>query len=440
MPEDFIFEMSDSKYWYKDSLENIWEGPFPESSINNMLLNMGVPRKTMDGYKCRIPYAHYKGPVFRTAEALVQVGTRWVFNTYRPSTLLPYPGDYAIYQSLILNLVGGDPAALDYVLDWLALPIQHLRDKDESKRCPFKMGTSCAFAGEQGSGKGTLMRVLKLLYGDTNVITIGQEALDGRFNGILIDKLFVVANEVISNTNRSTETANKVKPWITDETIPVERKHHEAEQAKNNFNIIFTSNDDRPILIEPKDRRYSFFKSRRLPAPLADAIYDDLIGNKKKVAAFLDHLMKRQVKVKYGELYLTKERTQLIQDSLPSWEKFILDVKEDGFLAVATSWQDGAPPHQPREPVHQDQYVFANVLRDVYQDYCRKHGLKAGNAAHLGSALRQIEGVEDTRITVAGVQMRCWKGIPLKAADAQVIQFPVQASAPVPPPTDNAEL
>lgn len=441
-PEDFIFDMSESKYWFKDTKQDVWKGPFAEGGINGMLLNMGLPRKNMDSYKARIPFVQYLAPVFRTTEHRVKEGDSWVFNTYRPSTLEPYPGDFSIWQALILNLVGGDPDAMDYVLDWTAYPIQCLRDKDPDKRRPFKMGTACVFAGEPGSGKGTYMRMMKVLYGLNNVVTIGQEALDGRFTGILINKLFVVANEVISSTNRSAETANKVKPWITDETIPVERKHHEAEQVTNNFNIIFTSNDEKPILIEPKDRRYSFFKSRRLPTGLGEQLNDDLIGSKVHLAAFLDHLLRRQVKVKYGELYLTKERSQLIKDSLPSWDKFVADIQDDGFLSVASAWEDGAPPAQPREAVFKDQFVLASTLREIYQDYCRRFGIKPGSAAHLGAAMRAIKGVEDTRVVVSGVQVRCWTGLPMHPADAQVIPFvpPADVTVPVVNKTDNAEL
>ena len=133
---------------------------------------------------------------------------------------------------------------------------------------------------------------------------------------------------------------------------------------------------------------------------------------------------------------------ELIKDQQPSWDKFVIDIQEDGFLAIAVPWQENAPPHQTREPVYRDVYILASTLHAVYQDYCKSHGVKAGNASHLGTALRKIESIESVRVTVAGLQTRCWKGIPLRPADATILPF-TKPQAPDAEPqkkVDNVEL
>lgn len=415
-----------------------WSNPIDDAKFNHVLRYRGLAKKHLDNYKSTIRPIEYRELVLNTTEYFIPRGDHNVLNVYQPSEIQPAPGNWDDIQHLILNLVGDDLEAYEYVLDWLALPLQHVRLKGEH----FKMFTALVFAGEQGSGKGTLAAVMEALYGPAQFVELGQDTLDGRFNGMLAHKLFVVANEVMSSTNRSGETANKIKPWITDHTIHVEEKYQGRHAVKNTFNIVFASNDERPVLLEKSDRRFSVFTSKALQREVGRRIKADLDGPRTQVSAFLDFLLQRKTKVQQGDLYHSKARVQMMRASAHSEEKFVCDIIEDGLLAVAQPWVDNAPSGKIREVVVEGNHVLSSTLQELYRDYCVRHGLKNRSAIALGKALATIPEAVGTRIRYGNTQVRAWVGIPLLPPDtvAEVVSLPTpKVNNPPTPPQKKAE-
>lgn len=424
-PTDFLFNVEASKWMMKDTKNN-WTQEFSTESLGQLLLTAGLPRKRHDAFRSLIPQFHIKEAVFSTDQILVPRDGFTVFNTYKRSDIEPLAGthgndrDWPDIKSLIFNLAGKDPAAYEYVLDWIAKPLQSLRYDGK----PYKILVALVFLGAPGSGKGTLSRILQALYGQSNFTSIGQEALDGRFNEELIDKLFVVANEVMSSSNRSAQTANKIKPWVTDDMIPVEPKHKKLRLVKNNFNIIFTSNDWRPVLIERDDRRFSVFQSEVLDKGVSDRIYDDLMGDKLQLRAFYDSMLKRVTKIKVGDLYLTDARKQIIMASDASDIQFCRTIKEDGWLLVAAHWVEAAPQGKMREAVILDNSIHADTLYEVYQDFCKLHGAKPFSRNRLMRTLKdQFPEATNSRKRYAGLQPTVWNGFPLFSPETQVVDL-----------------
>jgi hypothetical protein len=82
----------------------------------------------------------------------------------------------------------------------------------------------------------------------------------------------------------------------------VEAKHKAGTKAANRFNIMFTSNDEKPVIVPKKDRRYTVFKTGPiLPTEVSEAVYADLDGPQLQVAAFFAHLLRRKVQVNLGQ-------------------------------------------------------------------------------------------------------------------------------------------
>lgn len=441
-PTDFLFNVEASKWMMKDTKNN-WTQEFSTESLSQLLLTAGLPRKRHDAFRSLVPQFHIKEAVFSTDQILVPRDGFNVFNTYRRSDIEPLAGpngddrDWPDIKALIFNLVGRDPGAYEYVLDWIAKPMQSLR----CDGVPFKLLVALVFLGAPGSGKGTLSRILQAIYGQSNFTSIGQEALDGRFNEELIDKLFVVANEVMSSSNRSAQTANKIKPWITDDMIPVEPKHKKLRLVKNNFNIIFTSNDWRPVLIEREDRRFSVFQSEVLDKGVSDRIYDDLMGDKLQVRAFYDSMLKRVVKIKVGDLYMTEARKMIILASDASDYQFCRAIKEDGWLLVASHWVDGAPQGKAREAVILDNCLHSDTMYEVYQDFCKLHGAKPFSRNRLMRTLKdQFPDATNSRKRYGGLQPTVWSGLPLLSPEAQIVDLAERAkekAQKVEEPTDG---
>lgn len=427
-PEDFVFNIETAK-WMQKGTNGVWTQEFPGESLTQILLPV-LPRKQHDAFKSRIPKFHTKEPVYSTQEQLVYRDGLIVFNTYKPSTLLPIPGQYGDHRDwpdihlVWLNIAGNDQGAYEYLLDWSAVPLQSLRFKGE----PYKQGSSPVLAGEQGSGKGAASEMLALMYGESNYTTIGQELLDGRFNETLIGKLFVNANEVMSSSNRSAQTANKIKPWVTDYTIPLEGKFQTAKNVKNNFNIWFTSNDWRPVMVEREDRRFSVFYSTKLDEDVGRRVYADIRGARTQLCAFYDFLLKRQTKIKWGELYKTEARKALIAASDPSDTQFAMAIKEDGWLNVSAHWVESAPNGKIREAVFPGNYVSSETVYEVYLDYCRQHGVKPFTRNKTMRTLKQVfPGAESFKKRFGALTPMVWDNLPMQAPDANIIDLAEKA-------------
>lgn len=437
--DDFLFDMQRNGWLMKcpdkDTGKYDWdlETVYKDEALNKFLICMGLPKRALDDWKSQIKHIRYRKPIYTSQDEIVTEGTVRIFNTYRPSPLIPSPAPLSVWEpirDLFLHLVGNDPKAYEYVLDWIALPLQRIRKRLDPLVYPYKMGTALVFRGDPGAGKGTATNIISLMYGLHNRVVLGQDDLDGKFHTNLIDKLFVVCNEVMSSSNRSIQTANKLKSWVTDTEIPCEAKYGDARMVPNNFNIVFTSNDERPVLVDRNDRRYSVFQSTAVNKKVIQPIIDDTLGPKTMVAAFYDHLLQRTTNISYGQIYETEARVQVQNFSASTSERFADAIFEDGFLSVSSGWVDAAPHGQIREAMtayHGELYVLVDTVMAVYKHFCSTLGAFPQGKMALVRSLRQRfpASVPDMRIRVGGIQKRAWSGLPADSPHADVIPIAV---------------
>jgi hypothetical protein len=115
------------------------------------------------------------------------------------------------------------------------------------------------YSNKQGTGKTTLMQVVpRLLYNTKYVTVASNDLLQARFTGYLADTWFVVLDEVKGDHGKleRVSLANKLKPWITDPLLPIERKGLEMYQVPNRLQITGTSNFEDALAIPNEDRRW----------------------------------------------------------------------------------------------------------------------------------------------------------------------------------------
>ncbi len=435
-PEDFLFDARECK-WYQQDARGDWMGHYTDTGFTIRLFKLKLPRKAHDGFKAKVPQYDRAEPLFDTASDLVMRHGAGVRNTYVKPVLVPEPGAWPDIYRVLLNLVRGNGDHLAFLLDWLAAPLQALHRNGK----PLKMGTAIVLHGDEGSGKGTLERIVNHLYGSGNVAVLGQNALESRFHEQLVDKLFVVANEVISSTNRSAETQNLLKPWVTDDEIPLEAKHKAATKTPNRFNIIFTSNDEKPVIVPKKDRRYTVFKTGpRLPGTLSEAVYADLDGPQLQVAAFYWHLLHRKVQVKVGQVLDTEARREVQAATASSDEKFVAALKQEGWFALCAPWAEAQRRKRPddaftmEENTNEGYAVLASRLNEVYKDFCDRQNLKPRDQAQLGKTLKaEVPGARSKEKKLGRVPFRMWFGLPMMPPEmeADIIPLPTAQQAPV---------
>jgi hypothetical protein len=185
----------------------------------------------------------YDGMVFKPGAA----DTGRNFNLWQGWAVLADPcGTCGLFLEHIRDvLCDGDEDLFDYVIQWLANMIQTPQDKP---------GTALSFQGGQGSGKGAFKRYIASILGPHLLQLEGSEQLLGRFNDALAAKLMVFVDEMFWLGAKA--GIERVKSFITEDEITVERKYVSAFTIKNDARFVFATNRDHAAPAEADDRRF----------------------------------------------------------------------------------------------------------------------------------------------------------------------------------------
>jgi hypothetical protein len=168
-----------------------------------------------------------------------------LFNTFQGYGCKPMPGNV----SLILNhihevLCGGDSVASTYFIQWLAHIFQRPADKPS---------VAILMKSAEGTGKGTLYKLLKKMLGVNANQVNGHYQLTGRFNSVIAGKLLIFGDEVDLT---SKAVFDKVKGIISEPTISLELKGIDAEPIPNFARFIFAGNHSQILRAGTRERRF----------------------------------------------------------------------------------------------------------------------------------------------------------------------------------------
>lgn len=134
---------------------------------------------------------------------------------------------------------------VDWVLKWLALPLQTVG---------AKLRTALVFHGPQGTGKNLFFDCVRAMYGKYGRM-VGQTELDDKFNDWLSAKLMIIGNEVVTRQELF-HNKNKLKWIVTEDEIPIRGMHQTVRWESNHAQVIFVSNEHQPVALEKDDRRH----------------------------------------------------------------------------------------------------------------------------------------------------------------------------------------
>ncbi|WOH37681.1 PriCT-2 domain-containing protein [Thalassotalea fonticola] len=176
-------------------------------------------------------------------------------NNYRPNKIKPKPeGDFTKEDhdlierlEMALTRVSGDPIEQRIFRQWLSYKLQNL-DK--------KMQWSMFMQGPPGSGKSLWAVVMKLLLGVHNCKFISPSALEGLFSNWASDHVLGIIEEIMLNGSKRYDILNKLKPYITNQTITVRPPYGSEYDAPNHADYMITSNEKNAIPVDDSDRRY----------------------------------------------------------------------------------------------------------------------------------------------------------------------------------------
>ena len=251
-------------------------------------------------------------------------------NLFRGFEKKPKAGNFAPIYELLNHLCSesaesdtGVYEVIDWVLKWLALPLQ---------RPGAKMRTALVFHGPQGTGKNLFFEIIAAIYG-RYALVVGQEQLESSYNDWMSQKLFLIGDEVIARQELFHQK-NKLKAFITGETIQVNPKFLPLRIERNHINVVFLSNEDQPLALEPSDRRYFVVYT---PPSRKDDLYNEVAECIKNggIEAFYHHLMNLDLGDfdEYAKPIMTIAKADLIELGMKPAQKFLYEWVR-GFLPL----------------------------------------------------------------------------------------------------------
>jgi hypothetical protein len=185
---------------------------------------------------------------FQPHEQPYTLNTNKEFNMFRG---LPEPeeGDVEPFLELLTYLFSQDQTeARRWFEQWLAYPLQAIRD---GKR--IKMHSCAALIGFEGTGKTLVGRTVGQIYGKAYQQVTTSE-LRSEFTGWALHKLFLHGDEITGDDSR--KDADRLKSFITEDSIMINQKYIAAFQISNLANWYFTSNHPDAFQVPLDDRRY----------------------------------------------------------------------------------------------------------------------------------------------------------------------------------------
>lgn len=214
---------------------------------------------------------------------------------------------------------------LDWVLKWIAYPLQHPG---------AKMQTAILMFGEkQGTGKSLFWEgVVKAIYGEYGT-TAGQHQLDSQFTEWRSRKIFVLFEEVLSRSDRYNHLGT-IKHMITGRTQRINPKGLPEREEANHLNSVFLSNEPQPIPLELEDRRFLVVESRNVLGIDHQAAVKAELAN-GGIEAFYKFLLAYPLGDfdPHTKPLMTRSKEKIIGFGKASWEAFYHDWR-DGFLSM----------------------------------------------------------------------------------------------------------
>lgn len=224
----------------------------------------------------------------------------------------------------IYRLCGRRDAEFEWLLRWMAYPLQHPG---------AKMATSVIMHGAEGTGKSLIWdKVISAIYGKY-AITVGQLQIESQFTGWQSCKCFAQCEEVVAR-NEQAHYKGKLKHLVSGTTFIINEKNLPERAETNHMNMVFLSNSEKPLSLDLGDRRYLVLKIMEVP----DAEYfAELVREIEQggVAEFYQHLLTLDLQGfnAHTKPPLNEEKRNLIGLDLPNALLFFEDWK-DGLLDV----------------------------------------------------------------------------------------------------------
>lgn len=168
----------------------------------------------------------------------------WI-NLFRGRGVEPAEGDVGPYLDLVRHVCADDDNVIDYLLNWLAYPIQ---------KPGAKMNSAVIMHGDEGSGKNFVFEPIVKIHGLHGRV-VGQTQLESQWNDWASAVTFLIGDEVVSRTEMRHHKGT-LKALVTSANINIQTKFMNTRVERNCMNMVFLSNETQPLVLDNTDRRY----------------------------------------------------------------------------------------------------------------------------------------------------------------------------------------
>lgn len=258
------------------------------------------------------------------------------------------------------------PELFDWVLKWLAYPIQHPG---------AKMQTALLMHGPEGTGKNTFFNVIRRIYGRYGT-QFSQVELESNFNGWASGKLFAIGNEVVSRAELY-HIQGRLKSMVTEHEWIINEKMLPARSEANHCNFVFFSNRIDIAKLDPDDRRYCvIWTPTKLDKDFYQRVSDEISDG--GIEALHDHLLTADLGdfEPHTDAPMTTAKDDLVNLSMDSTERFWRD------------WTAGEIGEVPCGPCRSED------LYELYRLWSGREGIvRAAQKQTLLTAIGKKQGV-----------------------------------------------
>ncbi|WP_226648999.1 DUF5906 domain-containing protein [Microbulbifer variabilis] len=318
----FSYQALIDHFWYVWGTRHAWDN-INREQIELSNLRHGVGRERFKLWEESTERRWVKDIVFSPG---TDMGPKYV-NLYTGFKMDPDPrGRVGCSRILhhIFRLCGERDAEFEWLMRWIAYPLQNPG---------AKMDSSVIMYGSEGPGKSIIWeKVVKQIYGEYSV-TIGQAQLESQFTGWKSRRLFVLAEEVVSRSERN-HHKGMLKQTVTGDTHMINEKMLPEREESNHMNFVFLSNSTVPLELDMGDRRYLVLYIDKVPKK---QYFIDLFAEIKNggVECFYHHLLNLDMGdfTPHTKPPDNDEKEELINASLPSpayfhklWKQGELDI------------------------------------------------------------------------------------------------------------------
>jgi hypothetical protein len=280
----------------------------------------------------------------------------------------------------------GNIAHFRYLLGWLAHAVQRPDRQAE---------VAIVLQGGRGTGKGTMGRWFRDLFGSHGMHIQHPRHLVGNFNAHLRTCIAMFVDESFFVGDRAGNAV--LKSLITEDQLTIERKGVDAFSARNRLKIVMATNEDHAILAGTDERRY--FVLRVSDEKAQDKTYfaklDHWWRNGGK-AALLGYLLGYDLS---GFDIRTPPNTAALEAqkllSLTPLDAWLFERLTDGRISTTDSdWKTTYP---------------RDTIANAFTDYAKQHGNRYARTSTdaVGQGLRKHLKLGDQRETT-GMRRRLW--------------------------------